>query len=74
MVPVGEGGTRWVGAGVSETHFSNFDYIYIYIFFLINKLKKFWDLRSSFPNQGSNPRPLEWGCGVLITGLPGKFL
>ena len=69
---MGEGGTRYVGAGVSETHFSNFDYIYIY-FFLINKLKKFGDLRSSFPNQGSNPRPREWGRGVLVTGLLGKF-
>ena len=62
----------WMGAGVLETHFSNFDYvcIYIYIFFFF----KFWDLDSSFSNQGSNPYPLQWGRGVLITGLLGKFL
>ena len=26
----------------------------------------------SFPNQGSNPRPLHWKRGVLTTGPPGK--
>ena len=25
-----------------------------------------------FPNQGSNPCPLQWKCGVLTTGRPGK--
>ena len=25
-----------------------------------------------FPNQGSNPCPLQWKCGVLTTGPPGK--
>ena len=24
------------------------------------------------PQQGSNPRPLHWKCGVLTTGPPGK--
>ena len=28
----------------------------------------------SLPNQGSNLRPLQWKCGVLTTGLPGRFL
>ena len=27
---------------------------------------------SLFPDQGSNPCPLQRGCGVLTTGLPGK--
>ena len=27
---------------------------------------------SSFPDQGLNPRPLHWKCGVLTTGPPGK--
>ena len=26
-----------------------------------------------FPNQGLNPGPLPWHCGVLATGPPGKF-
>ena len=65
-----EGLDRW-GLGCRKPTFPILT-IYIYIF-LINKLKKFGDLRSSFPNQGSNPRPLEWGRGVLVTGLPGKF-
>ena len=29
-----------------------------------------WDLM--FPDQGSNPHPLQWKHGVLTTGLPGK--
>ena len=28
--------------------------------------------RSWFPNQGSNPCPLQWKLDVLTTGLPGK--
>ena len=27
---------------------------------------------SQFPDQGSNPCPLQWKCGVLTTGLPGN--
>ena len=27
---------------------------------------------SYFPDQGSNPCSLQWKCGVLTTGLPGK--
>ena len=27
-----------------------------------------------FPDQGSNPGPLPWECGVLATGPPGKYL
>ena len=30
-----------------------------------------WDL-SSPSNQGSNPHPVQWKCGVLTTGPPGK--
>ena len=30
--------------------------------------------QSYFPNQGSNPLPLEWKLGVLNAGLPGKYL
>ena len=29
---------------------------------------------SLFPDQGSNPWPLHWMCGVWTTGLPGKSL
>ena len=29
---------------------------------------------SQFPNQGSNPCPLQWKHGVLTTGPPGKSL
>ena len=25
------------------------------------------------PGKGLNPCPLQWKCGVLTTGLPGKF-
>ena len=28
---------------------------------------------SQFTDQGSNPHSLQWNCGVLTTGLPGKF-
>ena len=30
--------------------------------------------RIQFPDQGSNPGPLHWECGVLPTGPPGKSL
>ena len=36
-----------------------------YFFFLA----ELWYVKSWFPNQGSNPRPLQWKCGVLTTGL-----
>ena len=29
-------------------------------------------LGPQFPNQGSNPWPLQWECGFLTTGEPGK--
>ena len=29
-----------------------------------------WDLK--FPDQGSNPYPLDWKCRVLTNGLPGE--
>ena len=32
------------------------------------------EAQSYFPNQGSNPLPLEWKLGVLNAGLPGKYL
>ena len=35
-------------------------------------LQSMWDLSSL--TQGSKLRPLQWKCGVLTTGLPGKFL
>ena len=31
-----------------------------------------WLVGSWFPDQGSNPCPLQWKRGVLTTGLPGK--
>ena len=31
-------------------------------------------VESQFPNQGSNPHPLHWKCGVLTTELLGKSL
>ena len=36
-------------------------------YFLIH----FWLGRSEFPNQGSNPGPLQWKLRVLTTALPG---
>ena len=36
-------------------------------------LSEAWgDARSWFPNQGSNPCPLQQKCGVLTTGWSGK--
>ena len=29
---------------------------------------------SQFPDQGSNPHPLQWNRGLLTTGPPGKSL
>ena len=37
-----------------------------YFFFLA------WHVGSSFPNQGSNPCPLQWKHGILTTGPSGK--
>ena len=31
-----------------------------------------WHTGSEFPDQGSNLCPLQWKCGVLTTGPPGK--
>ena len=31
-----------------------------------------WHVGSQFSHQGLNPHPLQWKCGVLTTGLPGK--
>ena len=31
-----------------------------------------WHVGSEFPDQGSNPCPLQWKHGVPTTGLPGK--
>ena len=33
-----------------------------------------WHEGSWFPDQGSNPHPLQWHRGVLTAGLPGKSL
>ena len=33
-----------------------------------------WPEGPQFPDQGLNPRPLQWKCGALTTGLPGKAL
>ena len=35
-------------------------------------LSSLWLAGSSFPDQGSNPHPLQWKLRVLTTGLPGK--
>ena len=40
-------------------------------FIFLAALCGMWDLP---PNQGLNPCPLYWECGVLTTGLPGKSL
>lgn len=38
-------------------------------------LAKPWDMRDlSSPTQGSNPYPVQWKWGVLITAAPGKSL
>ena len=33
-----------------------------------------WCVEFQFADHGSNPHTLQWKCGVLTTGLPGKFL
>ena len=40
------------------------------IFFSFGNIEK--HVGSSSLNQGSNPQPLHWKCGVVTTGLPGK--
>ena len=37
-------------------------------------LKKLWHVGYKFPDQGSNPGPLNWVHGVLSIGPPGKSL
>ena len=46
--------------------------LYVFGIFFLAVLFGMWDL--SFPNQGSNPCPLQWEHGVLTTGPPGKSL
>ena len=33
-----------------------------------------WHAGPEFPDQGLNPQPLQWKCGILTTGRPGKTL
>ena len=42
------------------------------LFFLLGRA--LWHAGSQFPDQGSNPYPLQWNNGVLTTGPPGKSL
>ena len=42
----------------------------IFLFFWRHRMACGWDL--SFPDQGSNPRPLHYAHRVLTTGPPGK--
>ena len=44
--------------------------IFYFILFFLAVLCGMWDL--SFSDQGSNSRPLQWNCGVLTTGPPGR--
>ena len=43
-------------------------FFYFFIYFLATS-RSTWALSS---DQGSNPCPLQWKCGVLTTGPPGK--
>ena len=43
-------------------------YLFIYIFFG----RTTQHVGSWFPDQGSNPCPVQWKCRVLTTGPPGK--
>ena len=45
-------------------------FIYLFIYFGCTT----WHVGSQFPNQGSNPRPLQWERRVLTAGPPGKSL
>ena len=46
-------------------------FLFVFPFFFGYTL---WHAGSQFPDQGSNPRPLQWNCRVLTTGPPGKSL
>ena len=41
------------------------------VFYFLVMAHSMWDL-GSLEDQGSNPSPLHWECGVLTTGLPGN--
>ena len=47
----------------------SYQHIVISLFFHIR-----WPIGSYFPDQGSNPCPLQWKCNILTTGQPGKAL
>ena len=40
----------------------------VFCFYFFAALLGMWN----FPDQGPNPCPLQWKCGVLTTGPPGK--
>ena len=40
----------------------------LYLFFLLFFDCALWHVGSQFPNEGSNPHPLQWKGGVLISG------
>ena len=50
-----------------KTCFFLFLFIYLFIYFWPHHMA-----RGIFPNEGSNPRSLQWKRGVLTTGPPGK--
>ena len=55
--------------------FSTLLFIYLFIFkFYYIFGHTVWHAWSYFPDQGSNPCPLQWTCRILTTGLPGNSL
>ena len=48
--------------------------LFIYLLVLFWPHCMAWHVGPSFPNQGLNPRPLQWKFGLLTTGPPGKSL
>ena len=51
----------------SSTHTWAFSFLFFFFFWLHHSR-----CRILVPDQGSNPRPLQWKRGVLTTGPPGK--
>ena len=49
----------------------SFFFFFLHLFFG----HSIWHVGAKFPDQGSNPCPPQWKCGVVLTtGPPGKFL
>ena len=71
---MGEGNGLWLGRSMSFWGaYGSLVIVYVFFFFFFFGYAT-RHAGSQFPDQGSNPRPLQWKRGVLTTGLPGKSL